>query len=178
MPPWWPQEGRNGGDGEKIEWKFLVALTWTVTWCRVYFVFTYIYSLLFLQLKKATMMFFRHESGRCCTLPFFITFFILDIVTLYHFYTVFCCRYVDHLANSLKQKLELADKMVASQKAVQQKRKDAQDEVSSLQPKLKLIIARTKELQGEVCYLFLLIYLYYPGFKWVWFREQEIWATL
>lgn len=59
-------------------------------------------------------------------------------------------RYVDHLANSLKQKLDLADKMVASQKAVQQQRKEAKEEVASLQPKLKLIIARTKELQGEI----------------------------
>ncbi|KAJ9598386.1 hypothetical protein L9F63_010908, partial [Diploptera punctata] len=58
-------------------------------------------------------------------------------------------RYVDHLANSLKQKLDLADKMVASQKAVQQQRKEAKEEVSNLQPKLKLIIARTKELQAE-----------------------------
>jgi uncharacterized protein YtpQ (UPF0354 family) len=63
-----------------------------------------------------------------------------------------CSRYVDHLANSLKQKLDAADKMVASQKAVRQRRIEAAEEAKSLQPKLKLIIAKTKELQGEVGY--------------------------
>jgi hypothetical protein len=54
------------------------------------------------------------------------------------------------LANSLKQKLDLADKMVASQEAVRQRRIEAEEEAKRVQPKLKLIIAKTKELQGEV----------------------------
>lgn len=54
------------------------------------------------------------------------------------------------MANNLKQKLDVADKMVASQEAVRQRRLEAGEEAKSLQPKLKLIIAKTKELQGEV----------------------------
>jgi hypothetical protein len=54
------------------------------------------------------------------------------------------------LADSLKQKLDLADKMVASQEAVRQRSIQAGQEARSLQPKLKLIIAKTKELQREV----------------------------
>jgi hypothetical protein len=61
-----------------------------------------------------------------------------------------CSRYVDHLANTLKQKLDVADKMVASQKAVRQRSIEAGAEAKSLEPKLKMIIAKTKELQGEV----------------------------
>jgi hypothetical protein len=59
-------------------------------------------------------------------------------------------RYVDHLANCLKQKMDIADKMVASQEAVRQRSLEAVEEANKLQPKLELIIAKTKELQGEV----------------------------
>lgn len=59
-------------------------------------------------------------------------------------------RYVDHLADTLKQKLDVADKMVASQKAVRQRSIEAGEEAKSLEPKLKMIIAKTKELQGEI----------------------------
>ena len=59
-------------------------------------------------------------------------------------------RYVDHLANCLKQKVDVADKMVASQEAVRQRSIEAAEEAKTLQPKLQLIIAKTKELQGEV----------------------------
>jgi hypothetical protein len=44
----------------------------------------------------------------------------------------------------------VADKMVASQEAVRQRSTDAAEEAKTLEPKLKLIIAKTKELQGEV----------------------------
>jgi hypothetical protein len=54
------------------------------------------------------------------------------------------------LADILKQKLDAADKMVASQKAVRQRSIEAGEEAKSLEPKLKMIIAKTKELQGEV----------------------------
>ncbi|PNF20855.1 CDK5 regulatory subunit-associated protein 3 [Cryptotermes secundus] len=59
-------------------------------------------------------------------------------------------RYVDHLADRLQQKLDVADKMVASQKAVRQRSIEAGEEAKSLEPKLKMIIAKTKELQGEI----------------------------
>jgi hypothetical protein len=54
------------------------------------------------------------------------------------------------LASVLNQKLDVADKMVASQEAVKQRSIDAGEEAKSLEPKLKMIIAKTKELQGEV----------------------------
>jgi hypothetical protein len=46
--------------------------------------------------------------------------------------------------------MDVADKMVASQEAVRQRSIEAGEEAKNLQPKLKLIIAKTKELQGEV----------------------------
>jgi len=63
------------------------------------------------------------------------------------------CRYVDHLAHCLKQKVDVADKLVASQEAVRQRSIEAAAEAKTLEPKLKLIIAKTKELQGEVRYV-------------------------
>jgi hypothetical protein len=54
------------------------------------------------------------------------------------------------LANTLKQKLDVADKMVASQSAVRQQSIEAGEEAKNLEPKLKMIILKTKELQGEV----------------------------
>ncbi|KAG7203765.1 hypothetical protein KM043_013788 [Ampulex compressa] len=59
-------------------------------------------------------------------------------------------RYVDVLASSLKQKLILIDKVVASQKSVMQKRENAMEQADSLRPLLKLVIKRTKELQSEI----------------------------
>ena len=46
--------------------------------------------------------------------------------------------------------MDIADKMVASQEAVRQRSLEAVEEANKLQPKLELIIAKTKELQGEV----------------------------
>jgi len=59
-------------------------------------------------------------------------------------------RYVDHLAHCLTQKVDVADKLVASQEAVRQRGIEAAEEAKTLEPKLKLIIAKTKELQGEI----------------------------
>jgi hypothetical protein len=46
--------------------------------------------------------------------------------------------------------VDVADKLVASQEAVRQRSIEAAEEAKNLEPKLKLIIAKTKELQGEV----------------------------
>ena len=54
------------------------------------------------------------------------------------------------MAHCLKQKMDVADKLVASQEAVRQRSIETAEEGKSLEPKLKLIIAKTKELQGEV----------------------------
>jgi len=57
---------------------------------------------------------------------------------------------VDVVANTLKQKLSLIDRMIAQQKCVQQKRDETQDQREELYLLLKLVIQRTKELQAEV----------------------------
>ncbi|EZA50664.1 CDK5RAP3-like protein [Ooceraea biroi] len=59
-------------------------------------------------------------------------------------------RYVDVVAATLKQKLNLIDRMVAEQKCVRQKQEEAQDKIEELRPLLKLVIQRTKELQAEI----------------------------
>nr|CAD7256849.1 unnamed protein product [Timema shepardi] len=59
-------------------------------------------------------------------------------------------KYVDLLANSLKQKLAAAEKLVASQEVVRQRRNEAHSEANELRPKLKLVIDKTKQLQAEV----------------------------
>nr|XP_012227194.1 PREDICTED: CDK5 regulatory subunit-associated protein 3 [Linepithema humile] len=59
-------------------------------------------------------------------------------------------RYVDVVAVSLKQKLNLIDRMVKQQKSVQQQQEDARNQIEKLRPLLKLVIQRTKELQVEI----------------------------
>ncbi|XP_043269000.1 CDK5 regulatory subunit-associated protein 3 [Venturia canescens] len=59
-------------------------------------------------------------------------------------------RYVDVLTGTLKQKLSLVDKMVSMQKLVKQRREEAREQAISLQPMLKLVIQRTRELQNEI----------------------------
>lgn len=59
-------------------------------------------------------------------------------------------RYVDLLAATLRQKLTVAEKMVALQKLVSQRRDEARNQASALLPTLKVIIQRTKELQAEI----------------------------
>ncbi|XP_012260611.2 CDK5 regulatory subunit-associated protein 3 [Athalia rosae] len=59
-------------------------------------------------------------------------------------------RYVDLLAANMKQKLKVTEKMVANQKLVNQRREEARNQALALQPTLKVIIQRTKELQAEI----------------------------
>lgn len=59
-------------------------------------------------------------------------------------------RYVDRLKETLKQMLNLADKMVFLEKEMVVKHKDADVEQSETQPKLELVIRRTKEMQKQV----------------------------
>lgn len=59
-------------------------------------------------------------------------------------------RYVERLKDTLKQMLNLADKMVFLEKEMVIKHKDAETEQSETQPKLELVIKRTKELQKQM----------------------------
>ncbi|XP_048730566.2 CDK5 regulatory subunit-associated protein 3-like [Ostrea edulis] len=59
-------------------------------------------------------------------------------------------RYVDRLKETLKQMLNLADKMVFLEKEMVVKHKDADVEQSETQPKLELVIRRTKEMQKQM----------------------------
>jgi len=58
---------------------------------------------------------------------------------------------VDVVTATLKQKLNLIDRMVTQQESMRQKQEDAQNQIDKLRPLLKLVIQRTKELQTEVC---------------------------
>ena len=57
---------------------------------------------------------------------------------------------MDRLVNSLKQKLEISEKMAASVDAVRERKRAAAEEAAQLQPKLKLIVEKTRELQTQV----------------------------
>ncbi|XP_066996998.1 CDK5 regulatory subunit-associated protein 3 isoform X2 [Anabrus simplex] len=59
-------------------------------------------------------------------------------------------RYVDHLVDGLKQKLAVAKRMEAAQEVVKERRHAVGEEAASLQPKMQLIIDKTKELQSEI----------------------------
>ncbi|KAG5311500.1 CK5P3 protein, partial [Acromyrmex insinuator] len=59
-------------------------------------------------------------------------------------------KYVDIVAVTLKQKLNLIDRMVTQQESVRQKQDDTRNHINKLRPLLKLIIQRTKELQTEI----------------------------
>lgn len=59
-------------------------------------------------------------------------------------------RYVDRLKETLKQMLSLADKMVFLEKQMVVKYKDADSEQRETQPKLELVIKRTKEMQKQM----------------------------
>ena len=59
-------------------------------------------------------------------------------------------RYVDVLASSLKQKLNLIDKMIALQRTVREKRDTATEETDALRPLLQLLVQKTKELQAQI----------------------------
>lgn len=59
-------------------------------------------------------------------------------------------RYVDRLVDSLKSKLETAEKMIECQKVVKVKYHEAIDEQASIEPKIKLIVEKTKVLLSQV----------------------------
>ncbi|XP_029154958.1 CDK5 regulatory subunit-associated protein 3 [Nylanderia fulva] len=59
-------------------------------------------------------------------------------------------RYVDVVTTTLKQKLNLIDRMIAQQKSMRQKQEDVQNQIDKLRPLLQLVIQRTKELQIEI----------------------------
>nr|SVE85551.1 EOG090X07S9 [Daphnia pulicaria] len=59
-------------------------------------------------------------------------------------------RYVDRVANSLQQHLRLADKMEANRMILAERRRSAAAEQVGLQPTLKKLIERTKELQADL----------------------------
>lgn len=59
---------------------------------------------------------------------------------------------MDVVAATLKQKLNLIDRMVTQQESARQKQDDTQNQIDKLRPLLKLVVQRTKELQTEVCY--------------------------
>ena len=61
-------------------------------------------------------------------------------------------RYVDRLTESLKDKLTLAEKMVASQEAVREKGENSLQDARDLQPKLNTLIEKTRELQRHVSF--------------------------
>nr|CAG4647980.1 EOG090X07S9 [Moina brachiata]SVE93064.1 EOG090X07S9 [Moina brachiata] len=58
--------------------------------------------------------------------------------------------YVDRIASSVQQQLKLADKMESNKKAVAEKRAATAAEQARLQPLLKKLIERTRELQGDI----------------------------
>ena len=59
-------------------------------------------------------------------------------------------RYVDRLKENLKQTLTLADKMTFHEKEMVLKRGETKQEQAEIQPKLDLIIKKTKEVQKQV----------------------------
>lgn len=63
---------------------------------------------------------------------------------------LFYIRYVDRLVDSLKSKLEAAEKMAESQKVVKMKYEEALEEQRKLEPKINLIVEKTKILLSQV----------------------------
>lgn len=63
---------------------------------------------------------------------------------------LFYIRYVDRLVDSLKGKLEAAEKMAESQKVVKMKYEEALEEQRKLEPKINLIVEKTKILLSQV----------------------------
>ncbi|XP_033216908.1 CDK5 regulatory subunit-associated protein 3 isoform X2 [Belonocnema kinseyi] len=59
-------------------------------------------------------------------------------------------RYVDALTATLKQKLALVEKMKSLQTVTREKRDVTRKQVLEIQPVLKLVIQRTRELQNEI----------------------------
>nr|CAI5827122.1 unnamed protein product [Callosobruchus analis] len=59
-------------------------------------------------------------------------------------------RYVDTLTESLKQKLSVVERMKANQKLLDEKIKSMRDEVRAIEPVIKVLIEKTKDLQKEI----------------------------
>lgn len=59
-------------------------------------------------------------------------------------------RYVDRLTESLQHKLKLSEKMQASCKALAERRQEAATLQSELEPKLDVIVTKTKQLQKQI----------------------------
>ncbi|XP_071942675.1 CDK5 regulatory subunit-associated protein 3-like [Antedon mediterranea] len=59
-------------------------------------------------------------------------------------------RYVDRLADSLKEKLVYEEKMIASKVAVVEKRQASLEEQRKLEPKLDILMAKTRELKQQI----------------------------
>ncbi|XP_077984097.1 CDK5 regulatory subunit-associated protein 3-like isoform X2 [Glandiceps talaboti] len=59
-------------------------------------------------------------------------------------------KYVDKLTQSLKQKLDQAEKMLASQQAVKDRRFGSLEEQKTLEPKIGVLVMRTKQLQKQI----------------------------
>eukprot|EP00057_Strongylocentrotus_purpuratus_P011454 XP_011665928.1 PREDICTED: CDK5 regulatory subunit-associated protein 3 isoform X1 [Strongylocentrotus purpuratus] len=59
-------------------------------------------------------------------------------------------KYVDRLADSLKQKVSLEEKMLASREAVKQKRLDCLEDQTKLEPRVDALVGRTRELQKQI----------------------------
>lgn len=84
--------------------------------------------------------------------PFFFYFFKIFsfLLIFFAFELYFDNRYVDRLVDSLKSKLETAEKMTASQKAVKIKYQEAIEEQRALEPQIDLIVEKTKLLLSQV----------------------------
>lgn len=59
-------------------------------------------------------------------------------------------KYVDILTASLKQKLLVVEKMKASKLALEKKIKELRDEARNMEPVIKLLVEKTKQLQKEI----------------------------
>ncbi|XP_028399693.1 CDK5 regulatory subunit-associated protein 3-like [Dendronephthya gigantea] len=59
-------------------------------------------------------------------------------------------RYVDRLTESLQHKLKLSEKMQASCKVLAERKREAAAHQSELEPKLDVIVTKTKQLQQQI----------------------------
>lgn len=76
--------------------------------------------------------------------------YYLNVVYIY----LMVVRYLKKLELTFIQKVNNIEKMVNSQIAVTNKKKELAEEYDQLVPKLKLIQQKNKELISDVCYLF------------------------
>lgn len=79
---------------------------------------------------------------------------IVDILTSIKIQNLFLIkaspRYVERLTESLQHKLKLSEKMQASCKAVVTRQQEAAALQSQLEPKLDVIVTKTKQLQKQI----------------------------